>query len=143
LVQGELLDGPGARAYSWVEMPAEDGQLSLREQYREQAYRVTLRLARLLARASQYRQAVLLLRSLLEAEPLLEDVSRGLFRCHAAVGDLQALLDEEQRLRTALRRAHAAYGGSDDDEPAPEPATAALFADLREDLELRGSVVPA
>jgi two-component SAPR family response regulator len=136
LYRGDLLDGPGARSYAWVDSPAEDGDLSLRDALREQYYRATLLQARLLARADRNADAIPLFQTLLDVEPLLEDVARDLFRCHAAVGDLDGLVAEEQRLRLALREA-----AGPDDDPDPEPATVALFARLREDLEARASVI--
>ena len=143
LYAGDLLDGPGARAYAWVTTPAEDGVLSLREAYREQYLRATLRLARLLARDGQPAEAIPLFQALLEVEPLLEDVVRELYACHAALGDRAALLDQERQLRSALRQAQAgyagAYAGPEDDGPEPEPATAALFSHLLEDLDLRAA----
>ncbi len=135
LYRGDLLDGPGARDYAWVSAPAEEGELSMRDWLREQYYRATLRRARLLMHTERYADAVPLFQSLLDVEPLLEDVVRDLFRCHAALGDLHALVTEEERLRTALHR----FVGPDED-PDPEPATMALFASLRSDLELKASV---
>src|SRR5207248_311206 len=99
------LDGPGARAYSWVTVAAEDGELSLREQIREQYYRATLRQARAFARSDQTEDALPLFQELLQVEPLLEDVVRDVYRCYAALGDLDGLIEEEQRLRSALRQA--------------------------------------
>jgi two-component SAPR family response regulator len=137
LYRGDLLDGPGARAYAWVTAPAEDGQLSPREHLREQFYRATLRQARLLAKANAPLEALPLFHALLDVEPLLEDVVRDVFRCYAALGDLHGLVQEQDRLRLALLRA---VGPEDD--PDPEPATMALFAGLRQQLEL-AETVPA
>lgn len=135
LYHGGLLDGPGARAYQWAATPAEDGELSLKEALREQFYRATLRQARALVRSGELRPAIELFHALLDVEPLLEDVVRDLYRCYAELGDLNALVDEEQRLRQALRRA-----SGPEDDPDPEPATVSLFMRVREDLELRASV---
>jgi two-component SAPR family response regulator len=135
LYRGELLDGPGARAYGWATASAEDGELAPREQFREQFYRATLRQARLLVRVGQFDQAIPLFHALLEVEPLLEDVVRDVYRCYAALGDLERLVDEDQRLRSALRHAVGP-----DDDPDPEPATSALFARLREELALVATV---
>jgi len=135
LYRGDLLDGPGARPYGWAIAPTEDGELSLREHLREQFYRATLRQARLLVRAGQPAEAVPLFHALLDVEPLLEDVVRDLYRCYGALGDVHGLLIQEQRLRQALARA-----SGPDDDPDPEPATTALFARVREDLELKATV---
>jgi len=135
LYRGDLLDGPGARAYGWVTASAEDGELSVREWLREQYYRATLRAARLLVQSDRAVEAIPLFHVLLDVEPLLEDVVRDLYRCHAALGDLDGLLAEERRLRDALLRS-----SGPEDDPDPEPATAALFARLRQDLELKASV---
>jgi two-component SAPR family response regulator len=136
LYRGDLLEGPGAREYAWVTQPAEDGQLAPRDQYREQYYRATLRLARGYLRDDQPDLALPLFQALLEIEPLLEDVVRDAFRCHAALGDVRSLEGERDRLLAALRL----YRGPEDDDPEPEPATAALFAELHHDLELRASM---
>jgi DNA-binding SARP family transcriptional activator len=135
LYRGDLLDGPGGRAYAWAEAPSDDGELSLRDQLREQFYRATLRHARLLVRAGEPREAIPMFHALLDVEPLLEDVVRDLYRCYGALGDLDSLVREDQRLRQALLRA---VGPEDD--PDPEPATVALFARVRQDLELRATV---
>jgi two-component SAPR family response regulator/LysM repeat protein len=135
LYRGDLFDGPGGRAYAWAVRPTGDGELSLRDALREQSYRATLRQARLLVRAGEPSQAVPLFRALLDVEPLLEDVVRDLYRCYGALGDLDSLRAEDQRLRQALLRACGP-----EDDPDPEPATAALFARVREDLELKATV---
>jgi DNA-binding SARP family transcriptional activator len=134
--RGDLLDGPGAREYTWAVAGPEDGRLSLREQYREQYLRATLQLGRAWLRDERPAAALPLFESLLEAEPLLEDVVRDVYRCHAAVGDLRGLEVAHERLLAALLRA----GGPEDDGPEPEPTTAALFAQLHQDLELRASL---
>jgi two-component SAPR family response regulator len=135
LYRGDLFDGPGGRAYAWADAPADDGELSLREGLREQFYRATLRHARLLMRSGEPRMAIPLFRALLDVEPLLEDVVRDLYRCYGALGDRDGLVQEDQRLRRALVRSVGP-----DDDPDPEPATVALFARVREDLELRATV---
>jgi two-component SAPR family response regulator/LysM repeat protein len=140
LYRGDLLDGPGARSYSWAVDPPEDGELSLRDGYHEQYLRATLRLGRLLLRAGEHQAAIPLFHSLLEVEPLLEDVVRDLCRCYAALGDGEAVVAEEHRLRAALRQACATYSGPNDDGPDPEPATTALAAELLQELELGGTV---
>jgi DNA-binding SARP family transcriptional activator len=136
LYRGDLFDGPGAREYAWAIQPFEDGRLALRDQYREQYLRATLRLARRWLRQEQAAAALPLLESLLEAEPLLEDVVRDVYRCHAALGDLRGLEATHERLLAALLR----QAGPDDEGPEPEPTTAALFAELHQDLELRASL---
>jgi len=135
LYRGDLFDGPGGRAYAWADAPADDGELSLREGLREQFYRATLRHARLLMRSGEPRMAIPLFHALLDVEPLLEDVVRDLYRCYGALGDRDGLVQEDQRLRRALVRSVGP-----DDDPDPEPATVALFARVREDLELRATV---
>ncbi len=132
LYRGDLFDGPGGRTYAWAEAPAEDGELALREQLREQFYRATLRHARLLLSAGEPAEAIPLFHALLDVEPLLEDVVRDLYRCFGALGDMDGLVREDQRLRQALLRAVGP-----DDDPDPEPATVALFARVKQDLELR------
>ena len=64
-----------------------------------------------------------------------EDVVRDLYRCFGVLGDVDALVEEQQRLHAALRRS-----AGPDEDPDPEPATAALFARIRQDLELKATV---
>jgi DNA-binding SARP family transcriptional activator len=136
LYRGDLLVGPGARAYAWIDAPVDDDQLSLRARYREHFYRATVRLGRLLAQEGQVAEATSLFRELLTAEPLLEDVVRELYRTYGDADDVDGLLSEERRLRVALRQARAGTGDDDD----PEPATMALFASIRQDIEVRQAV---
>lgn len=123
-----------AREYAWAVQPFEDGRLSLRDQYHEQYLRATLQLARAWLRDERSEAALPLFESLLEVEPLLEDVVRDVYRCQAAQGDLRGLEATHERLLAALLR----QAGPDDE--GPEPATAALFAQLHHDLELRASL---
>ena len=67
--------------YDWVQERDEKG-LMLPERYREEYYRSTKQMARLLLQLGQARQAVPLYKSLLEGEPALEDVVRDVYRCY-------------------------------------------------------------
>ena len=84
LYRGDLLVEP---AYEWVDMRDECG-LSLRESYRDQYRRITRDLARLFTREGQADRAVILYKSLLRAEPTLEDIVRELYRFYQQLGDL-------------------------------------------------------
>ena len=134
LYRGDLLDGPGARAWPWASRPdAAVGSPSLRERYRDHAYQATLALARLAASDGRLDEAVGLYHELLDAEPTLEDVVRELCRLYAELGDMDAIWAEETRLTQALQRAYLA-GGADEDplRYEPEAATTALFAQARQ-----------
>jgi hypothetical protein len=78
-----------------------------------------------------------LLRSLLKAEPTLEDVVRDLYRRHGELGDLNGLIREERQLRQALREPH--HDPNDPAEDArsyrPEPKTVAVYNEVRTRLD--------
>jgi hypothetical protein len=93
-------------------------------------------MARLLCEEGQAGRAVTLYKGLLKLEPTLEDVVRGLYRCYQQLGDLGALLREDQELRQAL---HDAFGDKKIDSGACEPSapTRDLFRQIRAELETR------
>lgn len=135
LYQGDLLTNRGTRVYEWVDKRDEKG-VSLREHYRELFDQATLHLARQWVEEGEIHQALPLFRSLLKAEPTLEDVVRDLYHCYRKIGDLGALIREDHQLRKALR---AAYQDPDDPEDdsgdvPPEPATVQLFEQVRSEL---------
>ncbi len=129
LYRGALLDGPGARGWTWASSAdVEAGGLSLRERYREHAYAATLGLARLAATDGRLEDAVLLYRELLSVEPTLEDVVRELCSCLLEQGDFAGVRDEEERLKRALHEAYMQAGpGENPLAYEPEPATLAVF----------------
>jgi DNA-binding SARP family transcriptional activator len=138
LYAGDLLASRAARAYDWLDEPGDDG-VSLRRQYREELYRALQRLARLHRSAGRPGAAVPLYRRLLQAEPILEDIVRELYRCYRELGDLASLVREDRHLRQALRTAFADPGDPEDDPEQydPEPETVALFREVRAELEAR------
>ena len=140
LYAGDLLASRAARAYDWLDEPGEDG-VSLRRQYREAFYRALQRLARLHRGAGRPGAAVPLYRRLLQAEPILEDVVRELYRCYGELGDLASLVREDRHLRQALRTALVDPGDPEDDPEQydPEPETVALFREVRAELEARAA----
>jgi DNA-binding SARP family transcriptional activator len=142
LYAGDLLASRAARAYDWLDEPGDDG-VSLRRQYREEFYRALQRLARLHRSAGRPGAAVPLYRRLLQAEPILEDIVRELYRCYRELGDLASLVREDRHLRQALRTAFADPGDPEgEDDPGqydPEPETVALFREVRADLEARAA----
>jgi len=131
LYRGELL---ADQAYQWpIERYA---GLALRPYYADLYRLATCRLARLFGDAGQPARAVPLYKSLLKAEPTLEDVVRGLYRCYQQLGDLGSLIREDRELRQALREA---FGGSTSDNQDCEPSkqTVDLFKQIRAELEAR------
>jgi LuxR family maltose regulon positive regulatory protein len=138
LYRGDLLSSRATRFYDWVE-ERDDSGVSLRERYRDQYCWVAQRLACLYRRDGRPEQAVVLYKSLLKAEPTLEDIVRELYRCYSELGDLNALIREERHLRQALREAY--YDPNDpEDDPnryQPEPETVELFNRIRRELEER------
>lgn len=137
LYRGDLLTEP---FYEWVHA-RDDGGLTLREQYREECYRATQRLAQLYRREGQADLAVPLYRSLLEAEPTLEDIARSLYRCYQQLGDRRALVREHRRLKDAIRRMFRTVDDPDDDPELyePEPETVAVYEEVLADLEARAA----
>jgi len=141
LYRGDLLIGRGAYFYAWAEEREADGA-TMRDQYRGEYVRATQRLAQLYCRAGQPALAVPLYKSLLRAEPTLEDVVRELFRCYQQLGDLGALIREERHLREALREANVDPDnpGETPDACPPERETSELFEAIRSELEARDAV---
>jgi DNA-binding SARP family transcriptional activator/nucleoid-associated protein YgaU len=140
LYQGDLLSGRDARSYEWVEEREASG-VTLREYYREEYYRATQRLARLHYADGHAELAAPLYKTLLKAEPTLEDVVRDLYRCYKELEDLNSLIREDRHLRQALRDAYADFNDNANDaqEIQPEPETGKLFAEIRKELETRRS----
>ena len=141
LYRSDLLAGPTAQGYEWVEA-RDHGGISLREHYREEYYHATRHLARLHFRDGRPDLAVPLYKSLLKLDPTLQDVVRELYRCYRELGDLGSLVREDRQLRQALREAYA-----DPDDPAddpeccqPEPQTFELFRKIREELEAKATL---
>jgi DNA-binding SARP family transcriptional activator len=140
LYRGDLLIEP---YYEWVHTRADDG-LTLREQYREEYFRVAQRLAELYRQQGQLGRAVPLYRDILKLEPTLEDVVRSLYRCYQDLGDRGALVREHRRLRDSLRQM---FGSSDnpDDDPEmyePESETVAVYEEALAAIEARSAVGP-
>lgn len=138
LYRGDLLTEP---YYEWVHTRADDG-LTLREQYREEYYRVTQRLAELYRQHGDAARAVTLYRDILKLEPTLEDVARSLYRCYQDVGDRGALVREHRRLRDALRQMLGASDDPDDDPELyePESETVAAYEEALAAIEARSAV---
>ena len=138
LYRGDLLTEP---YYEWVHTRADDG-LTLREQYREEYYRVTQRLAELYRQQGDPARAVTLYRDILKLEPTLEDVARSLYRCYQEIGDRGALVREHRRLRDALRQMLGASDDPDDDPELyePESETVATYEEALAAIEARSAV---
>ncbi len=145
LYTGDLLDGPDARRYAWVD-DRDDSGVMLQEHFRRVHHQLTFNLADLYASAGQTDGAIALYRELAQADPGDESIWRALFRLHHRRRDRPALLREERRMRQALRESDpddAADLGLDPDvdpevyEPSAE--TAFEFDRLLADLGRRGS----
>jgi two-component SAPR family response regulator len=102
LYLGDLLEGPDARRYAWVDERDLSG-VTLREHFRKQFQQASTRLADLYVAAGQLALAIDVYRELTEIDPGDERLWRGLFRVHAERGDRLALVREEHRMRAALR----------------------------------------
>jgi DNA-binding SARP family transcriptional activator len=102
LYQGDLLEGPDAHRYAWVD-ERDDSGVTLREHFRRLFEQASTRLAELYAISGDLDASVVLYRELSEIDPSDERLWRALFRLHAERGDRLALVREEHRMRAALR----------------------------------------
>jgi two-component SAPR family response regulator len=106
---GVLADGYD---YDWIDQP--------REQLRRNGSRARLHLAELLGPTDRH-AAVQLTQEAVAIDPLSEDVSRRAMRALAAIGDLEGVRAQLDRLRTAL----------DEIDEEPTADTLALAAQLQ------------
>ncbi|GAC1318004.1 MAG: hypothetical protein NVSMB2_12420 [Chloroflexota bacterium] len=121
LYVGDLLDGPEARRYGWVDERDGTG-VTLREHFRKLYTTASSRLAEMYANtADGYAAACDLYRELTELDPVDERLWRALFRLHAERGDRPALVREERRLRELLRE-FAAEGDATSLDGLDEPS---------------------
>ncbi|HEV7664443.1 MAG TPA: LysM peptidoglycan-binding domain-containing protein, partial [Chloroflexota bacterium] len=102
LYVGDLLEGPDARRYAWLDERDVSG-VTLREHFRRQFQVASTRLAELYAQAGESAAAVEVYRELTAIDPGDERLWRALFRLHAERGDRLALMRDEHALRLALR----------------------------------------
>jgi DNA-binding SARP family transcriptional activator len=111
--------------------------VTLRERYANDYIRVTTSLAQRWRREGRADLAIPLFGNLLELDPTDEDIVAELYRCHADAGDIDGLMKEERQFRQAIRNLFA----DDDAQPAadvqPGPAIAAVFNQVRRQLEAR------
>jgi two-component SAPR family response regulator len=124
LYVGDLLDGPDARRYAWVDERGDSG-VTLREHFRRLFEQASARLADLYAASGELDAAVDLFRELTELDPGDERLWRALFRLHADRGDRLALVREDHRMRELLRELAIeldAADGASLDGPSPETA---------------------
>ena len=101
LFTGDLLEGPDARRYGWVDERDASG-VTLREHFRRLFQQTSIKLAELYAAADDP-AAIELYEELTEIDPGDERLWRALFRLHAQRGDRPALMRANQRMRAALR----------------------------------------
>ena len=122
LYMGDLLEGPDARRYAWVD-ERDDSGVTLREHFRRLFQQASTRLAELYATSGDLEASVDLYRELTEIDPGDERLWRALFRLHADRGDRLALVREEHRLRAVLRNLASDVdeaGGPHIEEPSRE-----------------------
>jgi DNA-binding SARP family transcriptional activator len=136
LYTGDLLEGPDARRYTWLDERDTSGVL-LREHFRRLFQQASTRLAELQVMAGQLESAVDVYRELTDIDPGDEDLWCALFRLQAQRGDRVALVREERRMREALTDLASRMDGADTEdmrEPTRETAQeyARLLTTLRE-----------
>ena len=122
LYLGDLLEGPDARRYAWVD-ERDDSGVTLREHFRRLFQQASTRLAEMYATSGDLAASIDLYRELTEIDPSDERLWRALFRLHADRGDRLALVREEHRFRAALRELAAEVdddGGAQIDDPSRE-----------------------
>jgi DNA-binding SARP family transcriptional activator len=102
LYVGDLLEGPDARRYAWVD-ERDDSGVTLREHFRRLFQQASTRLAELYATGGNMTAASDVYRELTDIDPADERLWCALFRLHADRGDRLALVREEHRMRAALR----------------------------------------
>jgi two-component SAPR family response regulator len=136
LYVGDLLEGPDVRRYAWID-ERDDSGVTLREHFRRLFQTASLRLAELYASAAAHEAAIEVYRELTQLDPADDQLWQALFRLHAARGDREGLLAEEQRLRRTLRDLAEELGepsSAHADEPSRETVEEfkRLLAGLRE-----------
>jgi DNA-binding SARP family transcriptional activator len=122
LYVGDLLEGPDARRYAWLDERGDSG-VTLREHFRHLFQNASIRLAELYTVDGALDQAVDLYRELTDIDPADERLWIALFRVHAQRKDRRALIEEESRLRQSLRDLAEEVeitGQPHADEPSPE-----------------------
>jgi two-component SAPR family response regulator len=120
LYTGDLLAGPGARVYAWVDERDSSG-VTLREQFRSEYLNAMSRLAAAYSTEGRSEEALELYGLLTELSPADEHHWSALFRLHARRGDRLGLLREERRLRNTLRELAVEIGQAGD-PVAEEPS---------------------
>jgi DNA-binding SARP family transcriptional activator/LysM repeat protein len=99
---GDLLEGPDARRYAWVD-ERDDSGVTLREHFRRLFQQASTKLAELYDMAGEFGNSIDLYRELTEIDPGDERLWCALFRLHAQRGDRPALVREEHRMRQTFR----------------------------------------
>jgi DNA-binding SARP family transcriptional activator/LysM repeat protein len=120
LYAGDLLDGPDARRYAWVDERDGSG-VTLREHFRRVYQNSCIRLAEAYTATGQVEAAIELYHELTEMDPADERLFQALFRVRAGSGDRQGLEAEERRMRQILSEISA--DGADGQPSEPEQQT--------------------
>jgi DNA-binding SARP family transcriptional activator/LysM repeat protein len=101
LYAGDLLDGPDARRYAWVDERDASG-VTLREHFRRVFQNSCIRLAEAYSATGQLEAAIELYHELTDMDPADERLFQALFRLRAETGDRHGLEAEERRMRQIL-----------------------------------------
>jgi DNA-binding SARP family transcriptional activator/LysM repeat protein len=102
LYVGDLLEGPDARRYVWLDERGDSG-VTLREHFRRLFQNATIRLADAFAETGNHASAIELYRELTDMDPADERLWVSLFQLHARCNNRRQLVAEERRMRQALR----------------------------------------
>ena len=136
LYAGDLMDGPDARRYTWIE-ERDDSGVTLREHFRHLFQQASQNLAEAYASIGALDESIRVYRDLTEIDPTDEERWRVLFRLHALRGDRAELMREENRMRLCLHELAEDADlttGQPIDEPSRETVEefARLLASLRD-----------
>ena len=118
LYLSDLLDGPDARRYAWLD-ERDDSGVTLREHFRRLFQNTCMRLAEAYTAAGRLAEAIDVYHDLTDMDPSDERLFQALFRLHAEADDLLGLEEEERRMRRLLRELSAELGGTDGQSEEP------------------------
>ena len=122
LYAGDLLQGPDAKRYAWVDERDPSG-VTLREHFRRLYQQGCVRLAEVYTGNRELDAATDLYRELTEIDPGDERLWLALFRLHVDRGDRLALVRDEHRMRASLHELASEVDrqpGAQADDPSRE-----------------------
>ncbi|MBV9893706.1 MAG: hypothetical protein JO020_06040, partial [Chloroflexi bacterium] len=129
LYVGDLLDGPDARRYAWVDERGDSG-VTLREHFRKLFHNACLRLAEAYTSTGRVEDATEVYHDLTEMDPADERLYVALFRLRACADDLSGMEAEHGRMLELLRELADDLDPADPQVPEPDAETMAEYQRL-------------